>query len=74
MSDREQVLNDALRRVHGPESFGRAIVDASLRGALESGADQFDVQVSLSPDNPDGTIPVCFLIFSEKICINIPVA
>lgn len=72
MPNTEDFAN-ALRHVHTPESFGRAIIDAALRSAIDNDIDELTMTVKLASSQPDGSVPVCFFLLQHEICVNIPV-
>jgi hypothetical protein len=65
-------LDRALRRLHTPESFGRAIIDAALRAAKDRSQQEMDMKINISAPEPDGTIPVCFFLFDFVVCVSLP--
>jgi len=66
-------LDRALRRIHTPESFGRAVLAAALSAVKDSDTGEMAARVAVSAPEPDGTVPVCFFLFDYEICISLPV-
>jgi hypothetical protein len=65
-------LDRALRQLHTPESFGRAILMAALISARSNNLGEMEARIAVSPPDPDGTIPVCFFLFTYEVCISLP--
>lgn len=70
----ENDVEQALRSLHTPETFGRAVVDAVLRAGLTRNERNLEATFSIGDTAADGSIPVCFFLFSHEICVNIPIA
>jgi hypothetical protein len=66
-------IDKALRRLHTPETFGRAVLDAALRSAASGDEFEFEAKVVVSAADEDGSIPICFFLLHHEICISIPV-
>jgi hypothetical protein len=73
-TDRADFLARAHRQIHTPESFGRAVIDTALQAAAEHGDDVLEARISIATADDDGSVPICFFLFGQEICISVPVA